>query len=74
MATADCDQIAGDTHGGPGVGNNEVVVEFGTVSATLPIGGRLRVQIMNSGDKPWNVQWGYKDNRPSALQVTVVSP
>lgn len=69
-----CTQIAADTLGGPGLTNNEVIVDFGSVSATIPVGEQLRVQVMNSGTKSWNVQWGYKDNRPSALQVTVIEP
>ncbi len=52
----------------------ERVVSFGNVGYSIAPDRRLRVQIANLQDSSskWSVQWGYKSNRPSLLDVTVV--
>lgn len=54
----------------------EHALSFGNVVYTIPENRRLRVQIVNfqHSTAKWNVQWGFKSNRPSRLDVTFASP
>jgi hypothetical protein len=75
-ASTGCTQIAGDATSAAGVGENSTVsVDLGVVDHTIPEGNRLRVQVVIlTGGQTANVQWGYKSNRPSRLEVTVPAP
>lgn len=49
-------------------------VRFGHIDATIPSTHSLRVQVMNQATHPkLQVQWGYKTNRESRLEITVVT-
>jgi hypothetical protein len=55
--------------------DNDAVIDFGPVTWTIEPGRTLRLQVMNPLTSPkLNVQWGYKTNRESRLDVTVVVP
>lgn len=79
-ATGACDQIGGDIVSTvDGGGYVERLVDFGSVTRTILQDRVLRVQIINDvaapkPDQKWSVQWGYKSNRPSRLDVTLASP
>lgn len=72
-------QIAGDTISTvDGGGYVERRVNFGNVGYPVDGGHYLRVQIVNripnpSANQKWSVQWGYKSNRPSRLDVTLAA-
>ncbi len=68
-----CTQFAGD-QASVMMPDNEVAVQFGTVAWTIPEGRALRLQIMNPTDRQWLLQWGYKTNRPSRLEITLAAP
>lgn len=63
-----CTRFAGDSDGVEA--GNVTTVSFGQVSRVIPAGRILRVQLMNASLKDWSVQWGYKQNRESRLEVT----
>jgi hypothetical protein len=73
--TASCRQVAGDTSSaGTESAGTEVPISFGVLSDTIQAGSRLRVQIVNLGSHQWNLQWGYKSNRESRLDLSVATP
>ncbi len=69
-ATSACDRIAGDVESGAAVGG-EVPIAFGDLSAPVPAESHLRLVIVNHGPMSFNVQWGYKTNRESRLELTL---
>ena len=69
-ATSSCSQVAGDASGTAGV-SGEVPISFGNVSTTVPAGSVLRLVVVNRGSHKYNLQWGYKTNRESRLELTV---
>ena len=74
-ATDDCTQIAGDVSSlGTESAGTEVPISFGNLSTTVPADSVLRVVIVNLGTKKWNLQWGYKTNRESRLDLSVAGP
>jgi hypothetical protein len=75
-ASSGCTQIAGDATSAAGVGDDSTLsVNLGVVNHTVLEGNRLRVQVVIlQGGSSANVQWGYKSNRPSRLEVTVPTP
>jgi hypothetical protein len=75
-ASLGCTQIAGDATSVPGVGEDSILsVDLGVVNHTVPEGNHLRVQVVIlTGGQSANVQWGYKSNRPSRLEITVPAP
>lgn len=54
-------------------GYTERAVDFGPITVDIDPGRRLRVQIANLAESTakWSVQWGFKSNRPSRLDVTL---
>jgi hypothetical protein len=75
-ASTGCTQIANDATSAAGVGEDSTLsVNLGVVNHTVPEGNRLRVQVVIlTGGESANVQWGFKSNRPSRLEVTVPAP
>ena len=71
-ATLSCARIAGDASGTATM-SGEVPISFGNISATVPAGEFLRLVVVNQGDKKFNLQWGFKDNRRSRLDLTVAT-
>ena len=69
-ATLSCTWIAGDTSGTATM-SGEVPIAFGNLNATVPAGSHLRLVVVNLGAKKYNLQWGYKTNRESRLDLTV---
>ena len=77
--TTTCTQITTPDRVSPDdglTGYAEHAVDFGDVAYTVPQHRHLRVQIVNfqHSTKKWSVQWGYKSNRPSRLDVTLPAP
>jgi hypothetical protein len=74
--STDCHQIGTDATSGAGVGEDSTVsANLGIQNYTVPQGNRLRVQVVIlQGGSSANVQWGYKSNRPSRLEITVPTP
>ena len=76
--SAGCIQITLDTVSPADglTGYAEHAVDFGDVVYAVPEARVLRVQIVNFQDstKKWSVQWGFKTNRPSRLDVTLATP
>jgi len=68
--TSGCTQIAGDVSA-TATSSGEVPISFGNVSASLLPGQRLRLVVVNLGAHKYNLQWGYKTNRESRLDLTV---
>jgi len=62
--------------GGPGVPSppNLVVVSLGKVTGLVPVGNELRLKVINTGSQFWQIEWGYKTNRESNLQIAAPSP
>jgi hypothetical protein len=50
---------------------NLVTISFPAFSTTIESGNRLLLRVVNSDDKAYNIQWGYKLNRPARLLVDV---
>lgn len=71
--TSACTRIAGDASSA-GTGVPLEPIAFGNLNATVPAGSTLRVVVVNLGTKKWNIQWGYKSNRESRLDLTVATP
>lgn len=70
-----CTQIGTDqSSAGTENAGTEVVVTIPFTTASVPVGSRLRLQVMDLTNKNWNVQWGYKSNRESRLEINVVAP
>lgn len=72
-ATSACTRIAGDVSSA-GTGVPLEPIAFGNLNTTVPAGSTLRVVVVNLGAKKWNIQWGYKSNRESRLDLTVAAP
>jgi hypothetical protein len=73
--TTACTQIAGDTSSsGTESAGTEVPIDFGYLNAMIAEGRTLRVQVVNLTAKKWNLQWGYKTNRESRLDLSVATP
>ncbi|HEX4868471.1 MAG TPA: hypothetical protein VFV32_12735 [Acidimicrobiales bacterium] len=74
-ATTACTQFAGDSSSlGGESASTETPVDFGSVTYTISAGRVLRLQIVNPSAHAWNVQWGYKSNRQSRLELTLATP
>ena len=71
-ATSACTRIASDTSG-TGPSGAEIQIAFGNISTTIPQGSYLRLVVVNLGAAKYNLQWGYKTNRESRLDLTVAS-
>jgi len=70
-----CTQIGVDqSSAGTESAGTEVVVTFAFTSASIPVGDRLRLQVIDLTNNNWNIQWGYKSNRESRLDINVASP
>lgn len=77
-----CDQIGDDRVSTiDGGGYVERLVRWDHIEHKVAVGRRLRLQIVNrvpqtnpSNNQKWSVQWGYKTNRPSRLDVTLEQP
>lgn len=73
--TSECQQIAGDASSPAGTNlDSEAVVDLGSPNVTILEGHTLRIQVVNLGATKRQIQWGYKSNRPSRLDVTIVQP
>jgi len=68
--TSACTRIAGDASG-TGPNGAEIQIALGNVSTTVPAGGVLRLVVVNRGAAKYNLQWGYKTNRESRLDLSV---
>jgi hypothetical protein len=69
-ATSACARVTADVSGTATM-SGEVPISFGNVSATVLAGQRLRLVVVNRGAHKYNLQWGYKTNRESRLDLTV---
>lgn len=75
--TTGCTQLGGDRISTvDGGGYVERFVDFAPLDHDIVPGRVLRVQIINNiplpaANQKWSVQWGYKTNRPSRLDVTI---
>jgi hypothetical protein len=45
------------------------VLDFEDVNHTLDPGDVLQLLVVNEGTKAYNIQWGYKENRPARLEI-----
>lgn len=73
--STECTQIGTDqSSAGTESAGTEVVVTIAFTTATIPVGDRLRVQVIDLTNRNWNLQWGYKTNRESRLEINVVQP
>ncbi len=68
--TSACTRIGGDVSG-TGPAGAEIALSFGSLSTTIPAGSHLRLVVVNQGAAKYNLQWGYKTNRESRLELAV---
>jgi hypothetical protein len=45
------------------------VLDFESFDRTVPAGNWLQLAVVNLGTKAYNIQWGYKENRPARLEI-----
>ena len=45
------------------------ILDFENVDRTLDQGHVLQLLVVNEGSKAYNIQWGYKENRPARLEI-----
>jgi hypothetical protein len=69
-ATSLCTRVTNDVSATAAT-SGEVAISFGNISKTLSAGQRLRLVVVNRGAHKYNLQWGYKTNRESRLDLTV---
>lgn len=70
-----CQQVGTDRSSlGTESSGTEVAISFSFAEATIPVGSTLRLQIVKPTNDNWNIQWGYKSNRESRLEVLVAQP
>ncbi|HEU5084342.1 MAG TPA: hypothetical protein VFU14_13450 [Acidimicrobiales bacterium] len=48
---------------------NLATLDFDGVDHTLDAGDVLQLKVVNEGSKSYNIQWGYKANRPARLEI-----
>lgn len=63
--------LFGEETASPSTTSNDLLVtlDFDGVNHTLDAGDVLQLKVVNGGTKAYNIQWGYKANRPARLEI-----
>ncbi len=74
----ECDQLACTLFGSSATQIEEgleQILDFGPFTRTIPAGKSMLLKVVNQANRgDWNIQWGYKANRPARLEFVVPAP